>query len=181
MDKVNLSAVREIFGKVVWTHKTHEKAAEICSCTNRYIKKINIILLVLTTGNALGAIFQIKPYLILTAILSTLSLLFLIYQLSFNPEQETVNHKKVAIRLWFIREKYQNFIADIMNEKISTDEIVKKRDMLLDELNRVLQDAPQTDKWAYKKAKKALKIEEEMTFGVEEIDKFLPKELRLIK
>lgn len=181
MDKINLSAVRETFGKVVYAHKTHEKAADICICRSNWTKKTNAILLALTTGNALGAIFQGQPYLVLTAILSTLSLLFVIYQLSFNPEQEALNHKRTAVRLWLIREQYQNFIADMISEKLSTDEILARRETLLIELNRVIQDAPQTGKGAYERARKALKLEEEMTFSDKEIDSFLPNELRVMK
>jgi len=181
VDNVNLGSVRETFGKVVYTHKTHEKAAEICTCKSNWVKKINIVLLSLTTGNALGAMFQGQPYLLLTAILSTLSLLFVVYQLSFNPEQEALNHKRTSARLWFIREQYQNLIADIMSQNLSIDDIVTRRDELLTELNKIIQDVPQTDKCAYERARKALKLQEEMTFNDKEIDSFLPKNLRLIE
>ncbi len=181
MNKVILYAIRETFGKVVYTHKTHEKAVEIHTCRSNGIKKINAILLALTTGNALGAIFEGQPYLLLTAILSTLSLIFVVYQLSFNPEQEAQRHKRTAVRLWLIREQYQNFIADIISEKLSSDEIANMRDTLLTELNKIIQDAPQTDKCAYRKARKSLKLQEEMTFSDKEIDSFLPKELRLVE
>lgn len=181
MDKINLSAVRETFGKVVYTHKTHEKAAEIWACRSNWIKKINALLLALTTGNALGAVFQGQPYLSLTAILSTLSLLFVVYQLSFKPEEEALSHKKTAVRLWLIREQYQNLIADIMNERLSTGEHSSKRDALLTDLNRIIQDAPPSDKCAYERARKALKLQKEVTFSDKEIDSFLPKEMRLIE
>lgn len=60
MDKINLNVVRETFGKVVYTHKTHEKATELCITKNKQLKQINVFLLALTSGSALGAIITPK-------------------------------------------------------------------------------------------------------------------------
>lgn len=181
MNKTNLSVVRETFGRVVYTHKTHEKAAEICISKNKWFKRINVFLLALTTGSALGSILKVEEFIIYTSMLSTLALFFLTYQLSLNPEYDALLHKKTALKLWHVREQYQNVIADIITERLSPNEISEKRDLLLSELNKILQDAPQTDSNAYSKARDALKIKEEMTFSDKEIDSFLPEELRLGK
>lgn len=58
---------------------------------------------------------------------------------------------------------------------------MEKGDSLLLELNEILQNAPAMDTKAYVKARKALKIDEEMTFNNKEIDNFLPEELRIKK
>jgi hypothetical protein len=180
MDKL-LSAIRETFGKVVYTHKTHEKAAEIFTSKNKWFKGINVFLLALTTGSALGAILKGEAFIITTSILSTIALFFIIYQLSLNPEHDAIAHKRTAIKLWHIREQYQNLIADIIAGRLSPNGIAEKRDLLLLELNTILQDAPQTDSKAYSKAREALKLKEEMTFSDGEIDSFLPEGLRLGK
>ncbi len=181
MDKINLVVIRETFGKVVYTHKTHEKAADICISKSKRIKRANVVLLALTSGGALGAILKGHVFLIFTSILATLSLFFAVYQLSFNFEELGQRHKMTAKKLWLIREKYQNLIADIMNDKYSSNKIIEKRDLLLSELNETLENAPPTDNKAYSKARKALKIHEEMTFNGKEIDSFLPEELRIEK
>lgn len=178
MDEVNLDVVRETFGKVVYTHKTYEKAAEISSLLSTIVKIVNIILLVLTTGTALGSLLTSKNYLLCTSILSSLALLFIVLQLSFNFEGNTVEYKNAAKKLWYIREEYQNFIADIQNERYNFEEIVLKRDSLLEELKQIYGNAPSTNKIAYKLAQKALKENEEMTFSDKEIDMFLPPMLR---
>jgi hypothetical protein len=131
MDTVNLSAVREAFGKVVYTHKTREKAAEICVRRNKQLKRINVFLLILTSGSALGSVIEGEDFVVVTSILATLALFFIVYQLSFNPEQEGINHKRTAIKLWEIREKYQNLIADMINERYSLEENANRRDILL--------------------------------------------------
>ncbi|MCK4476799.1 MAG: hypothetical protein KAU16_08745 [Methanophagales archaeon] len=79
----------------------------------------------------------------------------------------------------FLEKVYQNLIADVMNEKYSSNEVTEKRDSLLSGLNEILENAPSTDSKAYSKARKALKIHEEMRFSNKEIDDFLPEELRI--
>ena len=179
MDKINLNVIRETFGKVVYTHKTQEKAADTCISKSKWIRRINVFLLALTSGSALGSIIEGHAFLISTSILSTISLFFVVYQLNFNFEEEGQRHKITAKKLWLIRERYQNLIADVMNEKYSTNEITEKRDSLLLELDEILENAPPTDDKAYSKARKALRVHGEMTFNNKEIDSFLPEELRI--
>ena len=181
MDKINLTVIRETFGKVVYIHKTHEKAADICTSKSRWIKRMNVFFLALTSGSALGAVLKGQTFLISTSILATLSLFFVVYQLSFNFDELGQRHKITAKKLWLIREKYLNLIADIMNDKYNSNEIIEKRDLLLAELNNILENAPITDNKAYSKARRALKIYEEMTFSNKEIDSLLPEELRIEK
>jgi hypothetical protein len=104
-----------------------------------------------------------------------------VYQLSFNFDELGQRYKITAKKLWLIREKYQNLIADLINEKYNSNEVTEKRDLLLSELNEILENAPPTDNKAYSKARKALKIDEEMTFSGKEIDNLLPEELRMEK
>lgn len=181
MDKINLNVIRETFGKVVYTHKTHEKASDICINESKRLKGINVFLLVLTSGSAVGSILKGQDFLFVTSILATLALLVAVYQLSFNLEGLGREYKIIAKRLWFIREKYQNLIADVMGERYASKEIAEKRDSLLLELNKILENAPPTDSKAYSKARKSLKIDEEMTFSNKEVDNFLPEELRIEK
>ncbi len=178
MDEVNLNIVRETFGKVVYTHKTYEKAADISISWSKRIKLANIILLVLTTGTALGSLLSSKDYLLWTSVLSTITLFFVVLQLNFNYEAPAIEYKNAAKKLWYIREKYQNFIADIQNERYNSEEIAIERDSLLEELNEIYENALSTNRKAYKMAQKALKVDEEMTFSDKEIDMFLPNALR---
>jgi len=88
MDKINLHVIRESFGRVVYSHKTHEKDAEISSCHAVATKWTNIILTTLTSGTLISTIITNQNILIyISAILATLTLAFIIFQLSFNPEK----------------------------------------------------------------------------------------------
>jgi len=179
MDKTNLQVIRESFGRVVYSHKTHEKNAEIYSCRATAIKWANIILTTLTSGTLVSTIIANQNILIyISATLSALTLAFIIFQLSFNPETEAEKHRQIAKELWYVREKYVNLMADLLNQKISEETIVSRRDNLIEELKMIYKFAPITSTKAYGKAQKDLKINEELTFSDEEIDQFLPQELK---
>lgn len=179
MDKTNLQVIRESFGRVVYSHKTHEKNAEIHSCRATAIKWVNIILTTLTSGTLVSTIITNQNILIyISTALSALTLAFIIFQLSFNPETEAEKHRQIAKELWYVREKYVNLMADLLNQKISKETIVSRRDNLIEELKMIYKFAPITSTKAYHKAQKALKINEELTFSDEEIDQFLPQELK---
>lgn len=180
MDKTNLQVIRESFGRVVYSHKTHEKAAEIENSKADTVKWINVILTTLTSGTIVSTIFTNQSLLVyVSAFLSALTLAFIIFQLSFDPEQKAEKHRQSAKELWYVREKYVNLIADIMNNRLSEEAISSKRDQFVDELKLIYKFAPITTSLAYKKAQKALKINEELTFSDKEIDNFLPNGLKI--
>lgn len=182
MDTVNLQVIRESFGRVAYTHKTHEKAAEIESSKAILTKWINVILTTLTSSSVVGSVITDNGTLqVVSSLLSAVTLAFVIFQLSFRPDEEAEKHRQSAKELWYIRERYVNLLADIKNVKIPEREIVARRDNLLAELRIVYKSAPQTTSKAYKAAQRALKINEELTFSDEEIDNFLPAELRIKK
>lgn len=180
IDKVNLDLLREAYGRVVYTQTTHEYAAQTLQGRNNRFKWFNIIINVLAFGGLIGVLVTNESVIkIITAVLSSLSLASSIYQLSFNPETEAIQHKAAARELWYVREKYKNLIADLMNSTIDKQEVVKRRDALLEELKLIYKFSPATDSDSYKKAQKALQMEDEQTFGEEELDLLLPESLRL--
>lgn len=182
MDETNLQVVRESFGRVAYSHKTHEKAAEIEESKNKKVKWTNIVLTTLTSGTLISTIITNQTVLLyVTTVLSALLLGFTIFQLSFNPAEKAEKHRYIAKELWYIREKYVNLMADIINRQLSNDFIISRRNQLIEELKLVYKFAPQTDSKSYEEARKALKLKEELTFSDGEIDQFLPNELRMKK
>lgn len=182
MDKINLQVVRESFGKVAYTHKTHEKDAEILSRQSIQVKWVNIILTTLTSGTLISTIITSEASLsYIGSILSAITLAFVVFQLSFNPEANAEKHRQLAKELWYVRERYVSLIADILGGKLNEDTIVSRRNQLIDELKWIYKFAPNTSSKAYKQAQEALQIKEELSFSEDEIDRFLPVELRLKK
>lgn len=182
MDKVNLQVIRESFGRVAYSHKIHEKAAEIEDRNSKIVKWANIILTALTSGTLISTIVTNQnTFLYISALLSSLMLGFTLFQLNFNPAEIAEKHRYVAKELWYIREKYINLMADIIKGKLSDELIMSKRDQLIEELKLIYKFAPQTNSKAYERARIALKIKEELTFSDDELDQFLPNELQSTK
>ncbi len=117
-----------------------------------------------------------RALLLIGSILSTLTLAFVIFQLSFDPAKESERHRVAAKELWYVREEYIHLLADIKADPGAVD-IPKRRDELTEELKRIYSVAPDTSSAAYRQAQTALKISEDMTFSNEEIDRFLPDSL----
>jgi len=175
----NVQAIRESFGRAVYSHKTHEKAREIESSKAEIVKWANIILTALTSGTLLSTVItNEKVLLYISSALAAITLGFLIFQLSFNPEKEAERHRAAAKELWYVREKYIHLLTDIKVDPERVD-IPRRRDELVEELKFVYKFAPDTSPKAYAAAQKALKISEDMTFSNEEINRFLPDSLRV--
>lgn len=180
MDIANLQAIRESFGRVVYSHKTHEKDCEIGNRSARMVKWMNVVLTTLTSSSLVADLFSQSPsFPYISAILAATTLAFVIFQLSFNPEETAEKHRQTAKELWYVREKYVTLLVDIKNGVLSDEMVTKKRDGLIEELKLLYKFASPTSSSAYKKAQKALKINEELTFTNDEINQFLPQELWL--
>lgn len=173
----NIQAIRHSFGRVVYSHKTHEKAREIASRNANVVKWVNIVLTTLTSGALLTTVITDQRALLWTSTaLSALTLAFVVFQLSFDPAKEAERHRTTAKELWLVREQYINLLADIAADP-STVDIAKRRDELTDQLQAIYKFAPDTSGKAYGAAQRALKVSEDMTFSEDEINKFLPESL----
>ena len=84
--------------------------------------------------------------------------------------------RKSADTLWEIREKYISLLVDFDNFTI--EEIRDRRDELTKETASVYKNRPKTSLSAYRKAQKALQVEEEQTFNEGEAEQLLPRSLR---
>ena len=178
-NKIIEAQIRECFGRVVWTHKTQEKCADILNAYSTKVKNWQLGLSVLITSGILVSIFgDLKPVAIIVAILSA-GLSFLnSYLKSFDPAAVAEKHAQAAIQIWHIRESYLSLLTDYKAGKLSDEEVRVKRDELQNALFEVYKGSPRTISEAYNVASKALKTNEEMTFSDSEIDAFLPKELK---
>lgn len=171
--------LRECFGRVVYSHKTHEKCADILL---KRLSRMKLSLIVLSAFTTVGCISQIfglgRIGAIFASLISAILLGLTLYMKDYNLVELVQKHKHAANNIWLIREKYQSLITDIAIGEKSSEIIQHERDDLMDDLHLVYSSAPSTTSKAYKKAQQALKYSEDMTFSDAEIDAFLPKELR---
>ncbi len=171
--------LRECFGRVVYSHKTHEKCADILQQRLSILKVSQIVLSAVTTGGGISVLLGAET--IGAIIASTVSAILLGLTLYLKGEDlgELVRrHKTTAADTWLIREKYQALITDLAVGDKPLEIIRQERDILMKDLHLVYSSAPNTTYKAFKKAQHALKYSEDMTFSNEEIDAFLPSELK---
>jgi hypothetical protein len=171
--------LRECFGRVVYSHKTHEKCADILSSRLATIKLWQMILSALTTGGFIAAVFDKGHVAILFgACISTVLLVLNAYTKNYDLGELAQKHRQAAADLWLIREMYLSLITDLAMGEKSLGHLQMERDALLKQLHSVYAGAPGTTYQAYRKAQEALQKSEDMTFSDEEIDAFLPNALK---
>ena len=171
--------LRECFGRLVYSHKTHEKTADILLRKLARIKLSQIVLSAITTGGCVAVVFNVgKVGAVLSALVSTLLLGLTLYTKDHDLGELAQKHRRAGSDLWGIREKYLSLITDLRIGKQPIEQLQSRRDSLVDELQAIYTGAPSTNAHAYRKAQEGLQQHEEMTFSDEEIDGFLPEELR---
>lgn len=170
---------RECYGRIVYSHKTHEKCADILLSRLSLIKLWQIILSSITTAGFLAAIFGAGLVgATVGVVVSTALLVLSAYTKNYDLGALAQEHRQAAADLWLIREKYLSLLTDLRIGKESLEKVSARRDALLEDLHGIYTGAPSTTFAAYRKAQKALQEQEEMTFSDEEIDAFLPKAIR---
>ena len=163
----------------MYSHKTHEKCADILLSRLSRIKLWQILFSALTTGGFIAVVLGAGKAGALTGgTVSTALLALNAYTKNYDLGELSQKHRQAGVDLWIIREKYLSLITDLRMGKRPIETLQKDRDNLLEELHSVYSGAPSTTYKAYKKAQEALKRLEDMTFSDEEIDAFLPKELK---
>ncbi len=181
-NKVLEAQIRECYGRVVWTHKTHEKCSDILDKRNSRIKFSQIVLSALTTTGIFVTVFGDKNWIgIISAIISAILLILNTYTKKYDLGEIAQKHANCATNLWNVRENYLSLLTDIRSDSVDSEAIRIQRDKLQSELYNIYKGSPRTLGKAYNEASKALKSLEEMTFSDAEIDFFLPKELRKIQ
>lgn len=171
--------LRECYGRVVYSHKTHEKCSDILLSRLSSIKFWQIILSALTTGGFLATFFGAGEVGTgIGIVVSTLLLILNAYTKDYDLGELAQKHKQAANEIWLIREKYLSLLTDLAMGEKPIEQLQSERDSLLESLHSVYSGSPSTTFEAYKKAQDALKNKEDLTFSEEEIDAFLPKELK---
>lgn len=171
--------LRECFARVVYSHKTHEKQADISSKQLARFKLTQVALTALTSSGVLAILFFEDFYLkCATAAVSLISLFVTGYMKGFDPGAVAQKHRDTGSDLWFIRESFLSLLTDYANGSVDRENACNKRDQLQADLAAIYKSAPGTTPKSYLSAQEALQELEDYTFNPGEIDKFLPPALK---
>jgi SMODS and SLOG-associating 2TM effector domain family 4 len=173
------SQLREMYGRVAYTHKAHEKMADGYVGRYKVVKNLEIAMSAIATGSLLIAVFgDSRPGTILGAVLSTVLLGFTLYFKEAALGEQGQKHTVVAARLWGIRERLLSVLVDL-SELHDLEAVRSIRDKINVDLEDLYKNAPRTSSRAYAAAQRALKSDDELYFSDAELDRLLPKKLRI--
>ncbi|MEW2483380.1 SLATT domain-containing protein [Mycobacterium sp. NPDC049093] len=180
---VFLADLRDAYGRLVYTHKTHEKMAEMKSWRLGAMKIINIVILALTLSAVIADLLseESDPWFSAVKVLSVssaaIALIYAFVQLSFDPGGDAVRFRDSAKLFLALRDAYGSLIVD-GKSGADLDELRVKRDELAKRKSEVEASSPQTTKRGYKKACQALSGAESVTLTADDITRIFPAELR---
>ncbi|MDM0110584.1 SLATT domain-containing protein [Variovorax sp. J22R133] len=173
------SQLREMYARAAYTHKTHQKMADNYIARYKRIKAAEIVLSAATAGSLLTALFgDSKIGTIVGAVLSTVLLALTLYFKEASLGEQGQLHTEVGAKLWGAREQILSLLVDLQDGR-SLEEVRRQRDHLNQLLEGIYKGAPRTNAKAYADAQKALKVSEELFFTDDELNRMLPKSLRI--
>lgn len=171
--------IRECYGRVVYSHKTHEKCADILLRRNDWIKMAQIALSAVITGGVISTFFGTGHWGSgVSVVMSTILLAINSYTKDYDLGEIAQKHRHAGSELWIIRERYLSLLTDLRVGDLSLADIRSRRDEIMEDLHSAYEGSRSTNFKAYREAQKGLKELEEMTFSDDEIDVFLPIELK---
>jgi len=190
MNKYLLSNVRFYFAQSVFMNNCHYKAYARLEKRKALISKIvfcfSCVTVVLLILQIVGLEQKYQPLIHIVAFVGlVLTGASLVFEL-INKEDLSIlmyQQKSTAEKYKTLRDRYMSLIEKIMSNITDEHALRIERDELLKNYSAIGEFAPVTDYKDYTATQKALGLEgnsdEEFTWSNEEINKFLPKELRL--
>lgn len=174
-----------MFAQTVFTHKVHEGACERNNKKENFLEWTSVVFVFFTLVSLVLDLtyFQEFKFSYLGISLTITELTLQITGKTFQFGEKAICHKNTAQKFLHLRNDYLSLIADIMNNQ-STQEVKIRRNELINRYNEICDLSPQTESSNYEYAQKKLQTKSEQGKGhyswtEEEIDSFLPKELKL--
>lgn len=190
MNEKLLATARFYFAQSVFMENIHYKAYGRLQKKQERNKTIVIIIAALTFITIILQIFGLdfRSQSILTMV-SYLGLILtgasLIYEIANKDDISEIkcSHKSSAEEYKSVRDRYMCLIEEIMNDRGTYESLSFRRNSLQEEYSRIGKYAPCTTYDDYTNAQKSLGVNgsnsEEFTWSNEEINRFLPTELRI--
>lgn len=182
-DGILLAQIRETYGKVLYSHKIHEKQSDLCFRKHRQQRGWLVVLTAVSSGTFLASVVGLfitqQHAALVTSFIALLVTALNLGAKTFKYGEESQRHREVAARLWDVRESYLSLITDMMTGVLTASDARPRRDELQELAREIYSDAPRTTPKAYALAQAALKDNEELTFSEAELDAFVPEHLRL--
>lgn len=178
--EILLDVVRQSYASVVWTHKIQEKQADIYSKRKNILDTINIIVATLTSCGVTSIVVNKDCFALkfITFALSFITVAITAYFKNFDLKSLQKQHKDAANNFIVIRNELLQVIADIHMQNEDVKSLNDRYKSIMERLNKLLMNAPIVSEKAGKRADAVFAKEKGYFYKEEEIDRFLPPELR---
>lgn len=173
------NCVRNVFGRVMWSHKIQEKQADIYSAVFRALSVGKIVLSGITSAGLVSLLF-IDPYWLklTSAILSCCSTILIAVTKQYDYESIIRCHRNAATKYLAVKDRIMLLLLRIKLHSDNYEILEKEFDSILTSVGSINESAPQTTSCAVKKAARALKVHKDDDISNKEIDGGLPLSLR---
>ena len=172
MNENDFSVIKERYERVLWTYKTHEKAAEREHKIATSLKLLEMVLL------AVSLVFVLRTDTVLGSSLIFISVCISLYSFGNDHFDQSRRHSASGKKFLAIKDAYISLLSDMQNGSMIRKEFTTRRDDLQKQFIMQCEYAPQTYSCDYKKASEGLNEGKEGPSTEQEIDKFLPEALR---
>ena len=186
--KIQYRLLEERFVKIAWTHKIHEKQADLYNSKLSWNKTLLAFTTSFTTTSAIASLFA-KFELdwiidIITAVFAVIST-YLTLRYKDNVLEEKANaNKQYAAKCLSLRNAYESLMADIKSERITDMEVIIEKRNGLEKRTIDLSECeiqPTVTSKAVDMADKALKEKKETQTSDEEIQTIVPINLQILR
>ena len=178
--QILLDLVRQNYANVICSHKTQEIQANLYSKKYHFFGNLNIICATLTLGSVFALLFNPGNLylLIFTSLIAFVTLGITAYLKFYDLGSLVLRHKNSATEFLMIRNDFLDLIAKIHIHKVSVETLNEKYNSIMNKYNEAYMDAPMASKKAEKQASEVLNMSKDFTYANQEIDSFLPSELK---
>jgi hypothetical protein len=177
-----VAQARQLYGRAAYTHKTHEKQADICHL--KYLRQRGwlVALTAISSGtfvtSLVGVALDKQWAALVTSFIALAVTATNLGTKNFKYGEQMQQHRDTAAKIWDVRESYLSLLVDLQSGGCRLEEAATRRNALQASYGATLSDAPRTTPKAYAQAQDALKNKEDLTLGDDEIDRMLPSKLR---
>ncbi|MEK0306940.1 SLATT domain-containing protein [Bifidobacterium favimelis] len=171
--------VRNVFGRVMWSHKIQEKQAEIQAHYSLAMTVTNVTLAAATSVGLFSIMFVDRFWLKLASTLASFvstAIISLSKELDLPDRIKT--HRKAAVEYLAVKDQLQNLLMKIHSRTVPLERLEEEFSRLNESVNYINTQAPQTTDRAVRRASRALKVKNDDNITNKEIDNGLPPLLR---
>lgn len=182
-EKVNYDVledcVRNVFGRVMWSHKIQEKQADIQAHCSLVMTVANVMLSAAASVGLLSIIFVDQFWLKLASTLASfVSTAVIGLSKELDLPDRIITHRKAAVDYLAVKDRLQNLLMKIRSQTVPLERLEEEFSRLNESVNYINARAPQTTDRAVHRASRALKMKNDDNITNKEIDNGLPPSLR---